>query len=80
MSENHFIILAMYVNDILLASSDINLLHETKFMLSKSFNMKDLHDASFVLDIEIYNDRSRHLLGLSWKAYINCVLERFNME
>ena len=79
-SGSHFIILVLYVDDILLASSDINLLHETKSMLSKSFDMKDLGDASYVLGIEIHRDRSRHLLGLSQKAYINRVLERFNMD
>ena len=79
-SGSHFIILVLYMDDILLASSDINLLHETKSMLSKSFDMKDLGDASYVLGIEIHRDRSRHLLGLSQKAYINRVLERFNMD
>ncbi|RVW21791.1 Retrovirus-related Pol polyprotein from transposon TNT 1-94 [Vitis vinifera] len=34
----------------------------------------------FVLGIEIYRDRSRNLLGLSQKAYINRVLKRFNMQ
>ena len=42
--------------------------------------MKDLGDASFVLRIEIRMDRSRNLLGLSQKAYIDRVLRRFNMH
>jgi hypothetical protein len=41
-----FIILVLYVDDILLASSDKNLLHETKEFLSSNFDMKDLCDAS----------------------------------
>ncbi|XP_057985311.1 secreted RxLR effector protein 161-like [Hevea brasiliensis] len=35
---------------------------------------------SYVIGIETYHDRSQGLLGLSQKAYINKVLERFNME
>ncbi|KAJ7981311.1 Retrovirus-related Pol polyprotein from transposon TNT 1-94 [Quillaja saponaria] len=61
-SGSKFIILVLYVDDILLASSDVGLLHETKLMLSKTFDMKDLGEASFVLGIEIHRDRSRHLL------------------
>ncbi|RVW21201.1 Retrovirus-related Pol polyprotein from transposon TNT 1-94 [Vitis vinifera] len=51
--------LGVYVDDILLASSDVGLLHETKRFLSSKFDMKDLGNASFVLGIQIYRDRSR---------------------
>jgi hypothetical protein len=49
-----FIILVLYVDDILLACSDKNLLHETKGFLSSNFDMKDLGDTSYVLGIEIH--------------------------
>ena len=61
----HFLIL--YVDDILLASSDVNLLLETKF-LSSNFDIKDLGEASFVLGIEIHRDRRKMVLGLSQKV------------
>ena len=70
----------MCVDNILLASSDLGLLHETKKFLSKNFEMKDMGEATYVIGIEIFQDRSRGLLGLSHKAYIERVLERFNME
>ena len=79
-SGSRFILLVLYVDDILLASSDFGLLSETKQMLSRNFDMKDLGEASFVMSIEIHRDRSCHLLGLSQKAYINQILERFNMQ
>ena len=41
--------MVLYVVDILLASSDVELLHETKRFLSNKFDMKDLGNASFVL-------------------------------
>ena len=44
-SGRKFIFLVLYVDDILLASSDLSLLHETKMLLSKSFDMKDLGEA-----------------------------------
>ncbi|RVW92102.1 Retrovirus-related Pol polyprotein from transposon TNT 1-94 [Vitis vinifera] len=75
-----YIFMVLYIDDILLASSDVNLLNDTKRILSANFDMKDLGEASFVLGIEIYRDRSRNLLGLSQRAYINHLLKRFNMQ
>ena len=43
-----YIFLLLYVDDILLASNDIGLLHETKSFLGKNFEMKDLGDAFFL--------------------------------
>ncbi|KAF7824088.1 Retrovirus-related Pol polyprotein from transposon TNT 1-94 [Senna tora] len=54
-----FIFLVLYVDDILLASSDLDLLNETKSFLSAAFEMKDLGEASYVLGIEIRRDRSQ---------------------
>ena len=51
-----FIFLVLYVDDILLASSDVSLLLETK-----KFDMKDLDEASFVLGIEIHRDRRKRV-------------------
>ena len=79
-SGRKFIFLILFVDDILLASSDLGLLHETKRMLSNNFDMKDLGEASFVLGIEIHRNRSYRLLGLSQRTYVDRVLERFNMQ
>ena len=37
-------------------------------------------EAYYVIGIEIFRARSQELLGLSQKAYINKVLERFRMD
>jgi hypothetical protein len=50
-SGSNFIFLVLYVDDILLASNDKNLLSETKQLLSYHFDMKDLGEASYVLAI-----------------------------
>ncbi|GJV22791.1 putative reverse transcriptase domain-containing protein [Tanacetum coccineum] len=62
------------------ASNNIDLLHESKRFLSRNFNMKDLGEASYVIRIEIHRDRANGKLGLSQKAYIERVLNRFNMK
>jgi hypothetical protein len=52
------------VDDILLVSSDVNLLHEKKF-LSSRFDKKVLSEMSLVIRIEIHRDRRKGVLGLS---------------
>jgi hypothetical protein len=71
-----FTILVLYVDDILLASSDKNMLYETKSFLSSNFDLKDLGDASYVLGIEIHRDRTKDVLRLFEKSYIDRVLQR----
>jgi hypothetical protein len=75
-----FIFPILYVDDILLASNNVHLLLETKGFLSSHFNMKDLGEASYVLEIEIHPDRRNEVLELSQKSYIEKVLKKFNMH
>jgi hypothetical protein len=42
--------------------------------------MKDLSEASFVLGIEIHRDRSKGVLGLPQKAYLENVLKKYSMH
>jgi hypothetical protein len=75
-----YIFLILYVDDILLASSDVNLLLEMKKFLSSNFYMKDLGETSFVLGIEIHRDRRKGVLGLSQKAYLEKVLKNYSIH
>jgi hypothetical protein len=72
--------LVLYVDDILLATNDKGLLYEVKQFLSKTFDMKDMGEAFYVIGIKIHRDRFRGILGLSQETYINKVLERFRMK
>ena len=42
--------------------------------------MKDLGEATYILGIKIYRDRSKRLLGLSQSTYIEKMLKRFSMD
>nr|GEZ90126.1 putative zinc finger, CCHC-type [Tanacetum cinerariifolium] len=74
MSGSNFIIHVLYVDDILSASNNIDLLHESKRFLSRNFDMKDLGEASYVIGLEIHRDRANGILGLSQNAYIERIL------
>ena len=60
----------LYVDDLLIASNDVVLLHNAKRFLKRNFKKKDLDDASFVLGIEILRDCSQGIFILSQKNYI----------
>ena len=79
-SGSKHIFLVLYVDDILLASNDMDLLWKTKSFLPKKFEMKYFEDASFVLRIKIHWDCSWGILGLSQKNYIETILNKFGMK
>jgi hypothetical protein len=68
------------VDDILLIENDIPMLEVVKSSLGKSFSIKDLGEVAYILGIKIYRDRSEKLIGLSQDAYIDKILNQFNMQ
>ena len=80
MSGSSVAFLVLYVDDILLIGNDIEFLDSIKGYLNKSFSMKDLGEAAYILGIKIYRDRSRRLIGLSQSTYLDKILKKFNMD
>nr|GEX86037.1 retrotransposon protein, putative, Ty1-copia subclass [Tanacetum cinerariifolium] len=56
------------------------MLQDVKSYLGRSFAMKDLGDAAYILGIKIYRGRSKRLIGLCQKAYIEKILKRYYMK
>ena len=79
-SESAVTFLILYLDDILLIENNIYILTSIKVWLSKELAMKDLGKAFYILDIKIYRDRSKRMIGLSQQIYIKEVLKRFNMK
>ena len=80
MSGSSIAFLILYVDDILLIGNDIEFLDSIKGYLNKSFSMKDLGEAAYILGIKIYRDRSRCLIVLSQSTYLDKVLKKFKMD
>ncbi|CAM8949434.1 unnamed protein product [Rhodiola kirilowii] len=78
--KGSFIILLLYVDDMLIVGKDIQLIYKLKGDLSKAFDMKDLGKAKQILGMEITRERKKNKLWLSQERYIERVLERFNMK
>jgi hypothetical protein len=79
-SGSAVLFLVLYVDGILLIRNDIPMMKVVKSSLRKSFSMKDLGEAAYILGIKIYIDRSKRLIGLSQDAYIDNILNRFNIQ
>jgi Reverse transcriptase (RNA-dependent DNA polymerase) len=74
-SESKFVFLILYVDDILFASNDKNMMRKTKKFLFKHFGMKDLGETSYMLGLKIHRDQNNDILGLSQHAYIDKILK-----
>jgi hypothetical protein len=69
------IILCLYVDNILIFGTNIDIINEVKSFLSKSFNMKDLGEADVILNIKLIKEDSE--ITLSQSHYVVKVLSRF---
>ena len=75
-----FVILLLYVDDMLIVGQDVGVIGNLKKDLFKSFDLKDLGLARQILGMQILHDRKAKKLWLSQEKYIKRVLERFNMK
>ncbi|GKV35980.1 hypothetical protein SLEP1_g44167 [Rubroshorea leprosula] len=78
--DGNFIILLLYVDDMLILGQDVEKICRLKEELSKSFDMKDLGPTKQILGIAITRDREARKLWLSQEKYVERMLERFNMK
>ncbi|GJV13644.1 retrotransposon protein, putative, ty1-copia subclass [Tanacetum coccineum] len=79
-SGSNVTFLILYVDDIIIMGNHIPSLQSVKDYLGKCFAMKNLGEASFILGIKIYRDRSKRLIGLSQSAYMDKILKRYRID
>lgn len=78
--DNDFIILLLYVDDMLIAGPNKDRIQELKAQLAREFEMKDLGPANKILGMQIHRDRNNRKIWLSQENYLNKILRRFNMQ
>ena len=76
-SDDYTVILAVYVDDIIAASSSPSFLAELKQALDTKFGIKDMGDVSWILGASVHRDRAAGITTLSQQAYINDLVLRF---
>ena len=79
-NDGSYIILLLYVDDVLVAGSNLQEINVLKRKLENSFAMKDLGAAKQILGMRITRDGKNHKLTLSQNEYIQKVLKIFNMK
>ncbi|KAD5960509.1 hypothetical protein E3N88_11981 [Mikania micrantha] len=71
-----YVILCLYVDDILIVESDDKMIKSTKDMLKARFYMKDMGLVDLILGIKI--NRTQNGLVLNQSYYVDKILENFN--
>ena len=78
--QGKYIILLLYVDDMLIVGLDKNMINRLKKDFDSKFEMKDLGPTQQILGMRIMRDKKNKRLWLSQEKYIKKVLDRFNMK
>jgi hypothetical protein len=72
------VILCLYVDDILIFRTSLDVINEVKTFLCQSFNMKDMGEADVILNIELII--GENVITLTQSHYVEKVLSRFGYK
>jgi hypothetical protein len=73
------VILCLYVNDILIFGTNLNVIKEVKDLLSNNFEIKDLEEADIILNVRLLREDNGGVT-LSQSHYMKKVLSRFGFS
>ena len=74
------IILALYVDDLLIASNDTDVLQLEKKALREHYDMEDEGEVNYILGMLIKRNREKRCLTIDQHAFLSSTLKRFGME
>lgn len=70
----------LYVDDLLIVSSDMRTINAIKQLFSNEFEITDVGEASAFLGVHIERDGNNHSISMSQMSYLAKVLRKFNMN
>ena len=79
-TETGFVILTLYVDDILLLSTSKSLLNKPKKQLIDRLNISDMGDVWKILGMSIKRDREKGAITISQKDYTEDVVQLYGMK
>ena len=77
-TDNDYVILCLYVDDMLIVGSNDKIVKSIKSMLNSKFDMKDMGLADVILGIQIL--RTSEGIVLNQSHYVDKIIERFNKD
>uniref|UniRef100_A0AAV1U852 Reverse transcriptase Ty1/copia-type domain-containing protein n=1 Tax=Peronospora matthiolae TaxID=2874970 RepID=A0AAV1U852_9STRA len=78
--DQDMILVVLYVDDLILSSSNNDILKSTKMALSTRFEMTGLGELSYFLGMEIKNDRKTGMVTVRQTKFIKSVLTKFGID
>ena len=63
--KDKYVLLSLYVNDIIIARNDLEFVQTIKKWLSSAFEMKDMRETFYILGVKIRKNHSNKLVVLS---------------
>jgi hypothetical protein len=79
-NDNDFMMLAVHVDDQLIASNNRSTLNAFKKRLNQRFECKDQGPVSYFLGFNVVRDRAARKLSISQEHYLEGLLRKFDME
>ena len=78
-NDQYMIFVALYVDDLIIASSSSKMLHEVKCTLSERFEMTDMGLLKYFLGTEIDQDYSSGKVSMRQTKFAKDILEKFGL-
>lgn len=78
--DSKFLILVVYVDDLIVATNDMSQYQELKIKLQSQFKMRDLGPLKYCLGIEFHQDAENKSVKIIQKKYIQDIVNKFGLE
>lgn len=76
---NEMVLLALYVDDLILAATSKALVRKVKEILISQFTMKILGSLNYCLGVQVMRNRQQGTVSIYKSKYISDILSRFNL-
>ena len=73
--DNEYVIISLYVNDMLAFGNSVDVVYSTKRFLASKFDMQDMSEASVILGVKII--RRDNGIMLTQEHYVEKLLKKF---
>ena len=79
-SEGELFIIAVYVDDIILAGKEASKMNEVKQALSTKFEIKDMGELHYFLGVSVHRNLDNHSMWIGQPTYTASIIEKYGMK